>query len=42
VAARAGASVRIVNGNKEGVLRAALEGKDVGTLISEGAAAWSK
>lgn len=34
-AARAGVEARIVNGNKEGTLSAALAGEQVGTLISE-------
>jgi len=36
-AARGGVEARIVNGNKRGVLEAAISGQKVGTLISEGA-----
>ncbi len=38
-AARAGVEARIVNGNREGTLREALAGENIGTLISEGAVA---
>jgi acetylglutamate kinase len=38
-AARGGVSARIINGNREGVLAAALAGERVGTLISEGVVA---
>ena len=38
-AARGGVRARIVNGNSEGALLAALAGKQVGTLITEGAVA---
>jgi acetylglutamate kinase len=38
-AARGGVSARIINGNREGALAAALAGEDVGTLISEGVVA---
>ena len=38
-AARGGVEARIINGNKKGVLAAALAGERVGTLISEGVAA---
>jgi acetylglutamate kinase len=38
-AARRGVSARIINGNREGVLAAALAGERVGTLISEGVVA---
>lgn len=38
-AARGGVEARIINGNKEGVLAAAIAGEPVGTLISEGVAA---
>ncbi len=38
-AARGGVEARIVNGNRKGVLAAALAGGQVGTLISEGVAA---
>lgn len=38
-AARAGVEARIVNGNRQGTLRDALAGADVGTLISEGVVA---
>jgi len=38
-AAKSGVKARIVNGNKEGALREALAGENVGTLISEGAVA---
>ncbi|MGF1471090.1 MAG: acetylglutamate kinase [Rubrobacteraceae bacterium] len=38
-AARGGVAAHIVNGNKKGTLLAAMAGKQVGTLISEGAVA---
>jgi acetylglutamate kinase len=38
-AARNGVSARIINGNREGALAAALAGEEVGTLISEGVVA---
>jgi acetylglutamate kinase len=38
-AARGGVGARILNGNRKGVLEAALAGERVGTLISEGVAA---
>jgi acetylglutamate kinase len=38
-AARGGVGARIINGNKEGALAAALAGEQVGTLISEGVTA---
>jgi acetylglutamate kinase len=38
-AARGGVSARIINGNREGALAAALAGEEVGTLISEGVVA---
>ena len=38
-AARSGVSARIINGNREGALEAALAGEEVGTLISEGVVA---
>jgi acetylglutamate kinase len=38
-AARGGVEARIINGNKKGVLAAAIAGEPVGTLISEGVAA---
>jgi acetylglutamate kinase len=38
-AARGGVEARIINGNKESVLAAAIAGEPVGTLISEGVAA---
>jgi len=38
-AARSGVRARIVNGNREGTLRDALAGENIGTLISEGAVA---
>jgi acetylglutamate kinase len=38
-AARSGVSARIINGNREGSLAAALAGEEVGTLISEGVVA---
>jgi acetylglutamate kinase len=38
-AARGGVRVRIINGNREGALGAAIAGEEVGTLISEGAVA---
>ena len=38
-AARGGVEARILNGNKKGVLAAAIAGERVGTLISEGVAA---
>jgi acetylglutamate kinase len=38
-AARGGVSARIINGNREGALAAALAGEGVGTLISEGVVA---
>ena len=38
-AARGGVRARIINGNREGVLAAAIAGEEVGTLISEGVVA---
>ena len=38
-AARGGVSARIINGNREGALAAALAGEEIGTLISEGVVA---
>jgi acetylglutamate kinase len=38
-AARGGIGARIMNGNKEGVLAAAIAGEKVGTLVSEGVVA---
>jgi len=38
-AARGGVEARILNGNRKGVLAAAIAGERVGTLISEGVAA---
>jgi acetylglutamate kinase len=38
-AARGGVEARILNGNKNGALAAAVAGERVGTLISEGVAA---
>jgi acetylglutamate kinase len=38
-AARGGVKARIINGNKEGTLAAAISGEKVGTLVSEGVVA---